>query len=269
MTSISEGELTSMAFCWRLERRDGAGVALTSHDQRIERGGVIYAPSPGMIPAAIVRRRGLEPQSSEIDGAVSDEALTDDDLALGRWDGARVTLEAVDWSAPDADGIVLTSGEIGPVAIVHAGFTAELVGAAVALDAPVCPTTSSECRARLGDRQCRVDLGGRRTDVVVIEHRGSRLTTNPAADSNFAAGEMVVVSGPMSGFRSPIITVEEGAVILRDPPRRAIGAGCRLWLSQGCDKTFATCRERFGNAVNFRGEPHLPGNDLLTRYPGA
>ncbi|WP_282098078.1 phage portal protein [Sphingomonas sp. S2M10] len=26
---------------------------------------------------------------------------------------------------------------------------------------------------------------------------------------------------------------------------------------------------QIGNAVNFRGEPFLPGTDLLTRYPGA
>ncbi|HEY6917055.1 MAG TPA: phage BR0599 family protein, partial [Allosphingosinicella sp.] len=40
-------------------------------------------------------------------------------------------------------------------------------------------------------------------------------------------------------------------------------------IAEGCDRSFATCRTRFGNAVNFRGEPHLPGMDLLTRYPGA
>jgi len=45
--------------------------------------------------------------------------------------------------------------------------------------------------------------------------------------------------------------------------------GDRIALRHGCDKSFATCVSRFGNAENFRGEPHLPGNDLLTRYPGA
>ena len=40
-------------------------------------------------------------------------------------------------------------------------------------------------------------------------------------------------------------------------------------LGEGCDKRLATCSQRFDNAANFRGEPHLPGNDLLTRYPGA
>jgi uncharacterized phage protein (TIGR02218 family) len=73
----------------------------------------------------------------------------------------------------------------------------------------------------------------------------------------------------MSGFRSPILAIEEGVVILRDPPRGSIEAGARLWIGEGCDKRFATCRDRFGNAANFRGEPHLPGNDLLTRYTGA
>ena len=43
----------------------------------------------------------------------------------------------------------------------------------------------------------------------------------------------------------------------------------RVRLVEGCDRRLATCRDRFANAVNFRGEAHLPGNDLLTRYPGG
>jgi hypothetical protein len=34
-----------------------------------------------------------------------------------------------------------------------------------------------------------------------------------------------------------------------------------------CDKRWATCRERFGNALNFRGFPSAPGEDFLTLYP--
>ena len=52
-------------------------------------------------------------------------------------------------------------------------------------------------------------------------------------------------------------------------PRLAVAAGALVEVTEGCDKTLATCAARFGNAVNFRGEPHLPGIDLLTRYPGA
>ena len=35
----------------------------------------------------------------------------------------------------------------------------------------------------------------------------------------------------------------------------------------GCDRALATCRDRFGNVPNFRGFPHIPGNDFVLRYP--
>ena len=59
------------------------------------------------------------------------------------------------------------------------------------------------------------------------------------------------------------------SVTLRDPPFFAPEPGVRVRLTEGCDKSLATCAGRFANAANFRGEPHLPGNDLLTRYPGS
>jgi uncharacterized phage protein (TIGR02218 family) len=56
---------------------------------------------------------------------------------------------------------------------------------------------------------------------------------------------------------------------LAETPPFALDLPARVRLTEGCDKQLATCRDRFGNAVNFRGEAHLPGNDLLTRYPGG
>jgi hypothetical protein len=35
----------------------------------------------------------------------------------------------------------------------------------------------------------------------------------------------------------------------------------------GCDRALATCRDRFDNVANFRGFPHIPGNDFVLRYP--
>lgn len=36
-----------------------------------------------------------------------------------------------------------------------------------------------------------------------------------------------------------------------------------------CDQRFETCRDVFGNAENFRGFPHLPGNDFVLSGPAA
>jgi hypothetical protein len=36
------------------------------------------------------------------------------------------------------------------------------------------------------------------------------------------------------------------------------------------DKRLATCRDRFANAINFQGFPHMPGNDTVMRpAPGS
>ena len=40
-------------------------------------------------------------------------------------------------------------------------------------------------------------------------------------------------------------------------------------FGEGCDRALATCRDRFANVPNFRGFPHIPGNDFVLRYPTA
>jgi uncharacterized phage protein (TIGR02218 family) len=43
--------------------------------------------------------------------------------------------------------------------------------------------------------------------------------------------------------------------------------GHAFQVTAGCDKLFATCRGKFANQLNFRGFPHIPGNDYVMRYP--
>ena len=269
MTRISEGPLTSLAFCWRVERRDGAGCALTSVDRAVEHDGVRYEAAPGMMPAGIVRKGGLEPGSGEVAGAVTSGALGAVDLAAGRWDGAAVTLSTVDWSDPAADAMILAGGEIGEVAVDGETYTAELRGGAAKLDAPVCPVTSPTCRASLGDKRCRVDMAGRTVRAVVVACDGDRVTIDRAAEGRFLFGRLRWLSGANTGLKTVIWGCEGTVVRVRELAPGAVAVGDRVELREGCDKMIATCSARFSNVVNFRGEPHVPGNDLLTRYPGA
>jgi uncharacterized phage protein (TIGR02218 family) len=255
--------------CWRLERRDGAGIALTSHDQPVLSEGVRHLPTPGMLPASVTRRLGLEPGSAEVAGALNAAALEACDLALGRWDGASVRLTAIDWNEPDAAPIQLIGGEIGSVAIDGETFTADLKGAAAKLEAPVCPATSAECRAQFGDKRCRVDLAGRTIAVHVVASSAGELTVDTSLDDRFVLGRLRYMSGANCGLTTTILSVSGATLQVRDLPRVAIEPGSKVELREGCDKRFETCVTRFANAVNFRGEPHLPGTDLLTRYPGA
>ena len=48
-----------------------------------------------------------------------------------------------------------------------------------------------------------------------------------------------------------------------------INVGDEFIITPGCDKQFSTCCERYNNAVNFRGEPTLPGMDEILKTSGT
>lgn len=270
MSDFLAGTLTTVALCWRIERRDGIAIGLTDHDHDLVIDGLLHRAAPGMTPSAITRTDTLEPDTMDVMGALSSAAITEEDLLVGRWDGARVTIFAVDWTGTDGR-IALGSGAIGAVETGDTGFAAELRGAGAVLEQPVVEQTSPECRAELGDKRCRVPIAGRRRIRRVTGIDGARLTLDAAEPlaGAFALGLLRWIGGANSGLTSAIMASEGNTVMLRSPPMRMVAPGTLVELIEGCDKGLPTCAARFGNAANFRGEPYLPGIDLLTRYPGA
>lgn len=267
--SALAGPLTTITLCWRIERRDGVAIGLTAHDRDLMIGGLLYRAAPGMTPSAISRSASLEADSMDVTGALTSSAIGEADLLAGRWDEARVVLFATDWTAPDA-GVALGEGVIGAGETRGGALTAELRGVAARLERAVVEETSPDCRAMLGDRRCRVAMAGRRRFARVAAVAGAVVTLDAVEPANNAYGNGLLrwVGGANSGLEDAIALSEGATVTLLALPRFA-GEGALVALTEGCDKTLATCAGRFGNAVNFRGEPYLPGIDLLTRYPGA
>jgi uncharacterized phage protein (TIGR02218 family) len=150
-------------------------------------------------------------------------------------------------------------------------FSAELAGAGAGLDRPAVEDSSPECRATLGDRRCRVAMAARRRFARVVSAEGAVLVLDraePVADA-YGGGVLHWFGGDNSGLASAVARSAGAVVSLRLPPVFDVTAGTLVELVEGCDKSLATCAGRFGNAANFRGEPHLPGIDLLTRWPGG
>ena len=260
--------LTTLALCWRIERRDGVAIGLTAHDRDLEIDGLVHRAAPGMTPSAIERSAGLDADNMEVAGALTSAAIGEADLLAGRWDGARVTVFACDWADP-ANRVALGEGTIGAVETRGGMLTAELRGLSAALERPVVEETSPECRAELGDKRCRVAMAGRRRFAIVTGIAEAVLTLDavePVANA-YGGGRLRWFGGANSGLEDAILRSDGATVTLRRLPR--FGEGGRVELIEGCDKRLATCAGRFGNALNFRGEPYLPGIDLLTRYPGG
>lgn len=271
MPEFLERELATIALCWRLERRDGVTLGFTTHDRDLRIGGLTYRAAPGMTPSSITRSDGFDLDTLDVEGALTSDAITADDLKAGRWDGASIRVFMVDWEDPPGEMLPIARGELGEVSIKGDAFAAELKGPTAGLDRPATEQTSPECRARLGDKRCRVDLA-ELTRIARIVAAGSdgeiEVDTGLSGDA-WRYGRLRWLTGANSGLESAITGTAGAVIALRDPPPFAAAPGDLVELVEGCDRRLITCAGRFGNAANFRGEPHLPGMDLLTRYPGA
>jgi uncharacterized phage protein (TIGR02218 family) len=271
MSEFLDRDLTTVALCWRLERSDGVALGFTGHDRDLAIGGLVYRAAPGMLPSAISLSDGFDPASLDIKGALTSDSIRADDLRAGRWDGAALSLFMTDWEAPGAEILPIARGVLGEVSLRGDAFEAELLGPAAMLEGPAVEQTSPECRAELGDKRCRVDMAGRRriTRIASVEGEDEVTVEDAPAGNALGYGRLRWIGGANSGTESTILRAEGAALVLREPPAFAPAIGDLIEVSEGCDKSLATCAGRFANALNFRGEPHLPGTDLLTRYPGA
>lgn len=265
--SGSEGELTTVGLCLTIERRDGTGFARTSHDRPITVGSITFEPEPGLMPNS-VQQGNADLPAAELSGAIQAGSLSSDDLLSGRWDRACVTLAAVSWET-GKHVAELSSGQLGEVEINDGSFTVDVTATPARLREPVCPATSPECRASLGDKRCRIDLVSLRKRARVTRVDGTWLQLDTETGSDFQLGDVRFLEGPLCGSRDVVVDTSKNGVRLREGSSPAPLPGTRVMITQGCDKRAETCRTRFRNMINFRGEPHVPGTDFLMRYPGV
>lgn len=260
--------LETVATFWRVARRDGIALGFTTHDADLWFDGLVHRAMPGMLPSAIRRSADLEPDSAEVEGALSHDSISQEDLAAGRFDGARVAIGVIDWQTLERH--VLYRGAIGQVEEQDGKFSAELVSRKAELQRDAVPRTSPTCRAEFCGPGCGLSPARFTTEASVS---ASDLFTNTVTIAgsitaeNFESGFLRWVDGPLTGLTSEIAAISGSQLTLTLPLDHAIPAGSRVLLREGCDRTVATCAGRFANAENFRGEPFLPGNDLIARYP--
>lgn len=273
---VATGE-TTLCRAWRVTCRDGFRLGFTEHDQTLTFDGTQFEPGSGFAATEASVASGLAAPGAKVRGGFSSVAITEVDLAAGRYDGARVELFLVNWQAAEEQHALISVQEIGEVSRAGPGFLAELRSFAHRLQQPEGRIYNRRCDVDLGDGRCRVDMGvaNRRLNGFVAEVLSAdRLTVSglPAlTEGHFRLGHLRFDEGLLSGKR---LAIEEsgatvgGMVTLRLwlPLETRPSPGDAVTLTVGCDKSFSTCRTKFGNVLNFRGFPHMPGSDFAYSY---
>jgi len=129
------------------------------------------------------------------------------------------------------------------------------------------------CDADLGDTRCGLDIdvdAFRAAGAVAEALSGAAFRAAgfaDYADGWFARGRLVWDEGGQSEIATHRRGDGDAIFELIDAPAFALTAGASFIVYAGCDKRFETCRAKFANSANFRGFPHMPGNDALQSGP--
>jgi uncharacterized phage protein (TIGR02218 family) len=264
---------TTLAWCWRIERADGVVFGFTDHDRPLEFGGVTYEPESGFAASEIRSGTDLAVDAQEAEGVLTSETITETDILDGRWDNAAVEVWRVNWSAV-SQRVLMRRGAIGQVRRGKLAFVAEVRSLAHVLNQTVGRTFQYACDAELGDARCGVDLEdpAYKGTGSVVALTGDRSFTASAdfAAGLFTLGRLTWTSGANAGRAAEVtshdVVVGARRLTLLEAPVRSIAVGNDFVVRAGCDK-LESCRDRFANVVNFRGFPHVPGQDTVIRYP--
>jgi uncharacterized phage protein (TIGR02218 family) len=267
--------VTTLCRCWLITRTDGLRQGFTDHDDDIALDTVTCRAGSGLTASEATQKLGLAVDGSELSGALSDQTLNESGLAAGRYDGAQVELWLVDWSEPDLR-VLLAKGSLGEVRREGAAFTAEMRSLSQRLTEVSGRLYTATCSADLGDARCTIDLTApayRGSGTVVATTATSTFTASGLESFSggwFTAGKLTFTGGANAGLSVDVKGHRKGAAIsfaLWQAMPEPIAAGDTFIVTAGCDKRFTTCHDRFNNVVNFRGFPHIPGNDFVIRYP--
>jgi uncharacterized phage protein (TIGR02218 family) len=267
---------TTLAHVWVIRRRDGLVQGFTDHDRPLIFNSVQCYASSGLDVTELSEKLGMSTTGGEVAGALSNDAISETDILAGLYDGAQVEIYLVDWQDTSLN-IPLRAMVIGEITREDQAFRAELRSIAHQLDEEQGSRYTASCSAELGDQRCGFSISSSQWtangQVTGIDDDGALVVSGLGSYVSdwFTSGRLRMASGGNAGLVVEVARhINDGTRVILVPWQgfvRPVTTGDTFTVSAGCDKSFATCRARFGNVVNFRGFPAIPGNDYVVSYP--
>lgn len=264
------GALSTLCTCMYIERTDGRAYGFTMHDQTLVIDGLAYEPAASFNPSDIKSANTMEVDNLTVEGILSSDSITEDELRAGRWDYASYRIFQVNWNDLSMGDAKLRAGHFGEVTVHRQTFSVELLGLMDAYTTSIGQLTQPMCRTSLGTPECGVVLTGSPSRSVsgTIDMADTDFFTMHDSDRTEPDGffdEGVIVIHYPTGDLSYEIKAYIPGVWITKTPFAYDATGVAYDMTQGCNRLFSTCCNVFNNAVNFRGEPWLRGPDALVQ----
>lgn len=263
---------TSLAYCWKITLTNGDALYFTSHDQDIVYAGHTYIASSGFVPTDIAQKDDFSVSNMDVIGFFNAGSITEPDIAAGLFDYAEIEIFIVNYDNIAQGRVLLKKGWVGELSYHKNSFTAEVRGVSQKLSQRLTQMYSPTCRADFGDTRCKKNAASFTSTASVTSFTDARQFKASAltqANSYFTNGVVTWTTGPNTGLTMEVRDFRSTEVWLTQSMPYSIAVGHQFSIVAGCDKVFSTCKDKFNNIVNFRGEPHVPGMDKILETSGT
>ena len=257
----------------RLDLVDGTIFAFTDHNQDLTYdlgdGVATYSAGAGIIPSNLSLSTGFDVDDIEIRGPIT-EAITRTMILGGRFEDATSRLFQANWDNLADGEIAFLRGFVAQSGIEAGEFRLTIHSETSKFQQNIGRVITAYCDADFGDARCGFTPGTLAATVsAVTDDRTFTVTfTGSYANDYWNRGTVTFLTGALAGTR-PVEVFDwtsGGAVTLWTGLAEAPTIGDTLTLTQGCGKTRADCLV-YGNVINFRGFPDVPGSDQVLKYP--
>ena len=267
------------ATTWKITRADSTVFRFTSHDHKLTVGGEIFTPAGGFNATAQQKRDSLRGQDKDFQGVITSAAITTEDLREGRYRGATVEEQLVDWQYPWGGVIASAFYYVLETRFTGESWDAQLQGLTAQLERNVGAVHTRNCPYNLGDADCRkvlTSFTANGSAVTVVTDRANFTATDGEYSSQAADlyqfGEVQWLTGNNAGLVSEVRsnTAAAGTSItfeLQLDTVLDIEVDDTFDVIQGCNKTRAVCISKFDNIDNYGGFPFMPGAARLLQTP--
>ncbi len=254
-------EVLTLITCWQIRLTDGTIMGFTEGDKDLVIDDLIYHASSGFTRSAVESTASLTTDNLEVEGIIDHALIKHEDLQIGRFDHAEVSIFLCDYLNPNAGKIGLRTGTLGEITMQGDNFVAEIRGLLQAFSQTIGELYSPQCRAELGDKRCKFAIEASRYEGKVCRViSGDEFIDDSIARPTgyYKYGKLKFSSGANKGSEVCVLEQIASKLIVSEAPPTPIRPHDRFVLYPGCDKDIATCSAKFNNAINFRGEPFIP-----------
>lgn len=277
-----------LARLWKVTRTDGQVVSVTDHNRNIVYAGVEYESVGAFEASAEDLPDGLTPLDQNATSYISPEKVTEEDLILGKYEGAKIDYFVISWPHPWAGFFVYRKYEVERVTVQNETFVLHLSDLGSKLNTLYGQIYTKECGNELGDA-FGLSVAGCKQDVSLMEVTGTissvtldrfefdtgittvkdRTGANTGNSTDwFAFGKVEFTGGLNAGA---ILDIQEststGGITLLGESPYSMSVGDAFTLTPGCSRLFEVCKSKFFQKDNYDGFPHVPGTDKLYVTP--